>query len=113
WEQDNILHVFYKLTGGQGYSSTNNASSVGVLEWDASTYFNPHPELRVALTNGTAKLTWPAQPGWSYQVQSSTNLLNWTTVTTLEGKSWNLEAVVPIPAASSVFWRVALREGGF
>jgi hypothetical protein len=113
WDQDNILHVFYKYKEGQGFTSTNNADSIGVLEWDAAAYFNPRPELSIALTNGSARLTWPAQPGWGYRLQSSTNLLNWTTVTTLDGMPWSLEAVVPLPAATSVFWRVAIREGGF
>lgn len=113
WEQDNVVQVFYKMSGGQGYTSTNNAHSVGVLEWDAAAYFNPRPELTVTLTNDLIQLTWPAQPGWGYQLQSSTNLTDWTPVTTLPGVAWKLEAFVPVPAATSVFWRVQLREGGF
>ena len=84
-----------------------------MLEWDAAAYFNHHPKLRLAVTSGTARLSWPAQPGWGYRVQSSTNLLDWLTVTTTNSTSWDLETTVPNSSTVPVFWRLELREGGF
>jgi len=46
WQRDNVLDILYQASSGQGYAPpANNASPIGVLEWDAAAYFSQHPEL--------------------------------------------------------------------
>jgi hypothetical protein len=73
--------------------------------------------------NQDAALTWNTQPGWGYQVQSGTNLVNWNVITTLnaipatlsgEGGFLPLQFVQTNGAAGPLrFWRLQAKEGGF
>jgi hypothetical protein len=119
WQRDNVLDIVYQASDGEGYTApTNNASPIGVLEWNAAAYFNTPPTLQLALTNSSrdVALSWISQPGWGYQVQSSTNLLNWNPVATLNGSSgWPpLQYIRTNGAAGPLqFWRLLTQEGGF
>ena len=119
WQRDNVLDIVYQASDGEGYTApTNNASPIGVLEWNAAAYFNTPPTLELALTNSSQNvaLSWISQPGWGYQVQWSTNLVNWNVAATLNGSSGLLPlqyihtngAVGPLR-----FWRLQTQEGGF
>jgi len=119
WNRDNVMDIVYQASSGEGYTpNANTASPIGVLEWNASAYFKYSPSLQLALTNQNQNvaLTWTPQPGWGYQVQWSTNFVNWTTVATLNGLAGfspyqythTNGAVGPLR-----FWRLQTKEGGF
>ena len=116
WNLDNLLHVIYQPSSGQGYTPpANTAAQIGVLEWNAAAYFAHRPTLRLALVNGTnAVLRFNAQPGWGYRVQTSVDLRAWETLATLPGVAWALEYTHTNSAGvTSRFWRVQCQEGGF
>jgi len=114
WERDNVLHIFYQPVNGLGYAApANTAAPIGVLEWDAAAYFAHRPFLQVS-RSGTADATlaFNAQPGWTYQVQTSTNLSDWDTLATLAGIAGRLQYVhTNGVSASPRFWRLRLHEG--
>ena len=97
---------------GQGYAAPNTASPVGVLEWDAAAYFQHQPDLRLTLTNQTASLTWPSQPGWGYRLEVSSDLVNWTEERTMAGTNGMLNVTLTNVPSACTFWRLKFREGG-
>jgi hypothetical protein len=116
WALDRQLHVVYQPSSGYGYTPpANTAAQIAVLEWDAAAYFAHRPTLKISLTNATdTVLTWNAQPGWGYQIQSGTNLTAWENVAALPGIMgelrythtngiWDFER----------YWRIEAREGSF
>jgi hypothetical protein len=119
WSRDSVLDIVYQASSGEGYSPpTNNASQISVLEWNAAAYFNYSPTLRLVITNQNHDVlfTWDTQPGWGYEVQRSTDLTSWSTVTTLAG----VDAFAPIQylqtngvSGPKAFWRLQTKEGGF
>jgi hypothetical protein len=119
WQRDNVMDIVYQASDGEGYTApTNNASPMGVLEWNAAAYFNHHPTLQFAFTNSSRDvvLAWNSQPGWGYQVQWSTNLMNWSTAATLNGG----DGLLPLQyvqtngaAGTERFWRLQTQQGGF
>lgn len=119
WQQDNVLDILYQPSTGEGYSPpANNASPIGVVEWDSAAYFNHHPVLQFALANANqnAVLSWNSQLGWGYQVQWSTDLVNWNTAATLNG----IGGLLPMQfvhtngvTGPQRFWRLQAKEGGF
>ena len=116
WERDNVLHVFYQPVNGQGYTApANNAAPVGVLEWDAAAYFAHRPRLHLAGQYPThVVLAWNSQPGWTYRLQTSTNLTTWHDLTTREGAAWQMQFIHTNGGdASPRFWRIQCREGAF
>ena len=117
WQRDNVLDILYQASNGEGYTApVNTASLIGVLEWDAATYFNHHPALQVAPANAGSNvmLTWNSQPGWGYQVQWSTNLTDWYTLATLNGISdFSSQYHCTNSTGTYLFWRLATQPGGF
>jgi len=119
WKLDNVMDIVYQASSGEGYTpNTNDASAIGVLEWNSTNYFNHHPVLQLAFTNSNrdVALSWNAQAGWGYQVQWSTNLTAWNTVATLTG----VDALAPMQyiqtngaSGAARFWRLQTKEGGF
>ena len=97
WERDNVLHVFYQPVNGQGYTApANNAAPVGVLEWDAAAYFAHRPRLHLAGQYPThVVLAWNSQPGWTYRLQTSTNLTTWHDLTTRRGRLGRCNSSIP------------------
>jgi hypothetical protein len=116
WDLDNQLHIVYQPSEGQGYvAPMNTAAEIGVLEWDAATYFNHRPALAISSTNFSHDLLlrWPSQIGWSYRVQTSSELRTWTNVATFFGTGGKLQCVATNSSDSARFWRLEIREGGF
>lgn len=116
WELDNQLHIVYQPSQGEGYTPpANTAAQIAVVEWNAAAYFAHHPTLQVSFVNSTnALLSFNAQLGWQYHVQSSTNLTAWQTLTTLNGISGLLQYThTNSVGASERYWRIETREGGF
>jgi hypothetical protein len=121
WNMDNVLDIVYQASDGEGYTApANNASPIGVLEWNDAAYFNYVPSLQLNLTNQNqdVALSWDTQPGWGYQVQWSTNLAstNWNTTATLDapGGFLPMQYVHTNGAAGPLrFWRLQTKEGGF
>jgi hypothetical protein len=113
WEQDNMLHIFHQPVNGQGYSAPNTASPVSVLEWDVAAYFSHRPDLRLAMTNNAAALTWPAQPGWSYRLQTGSDLLTWSNVCTVPGTNGTLSVGIRDLPTDTTYWRLEIREGAY
>jgi len=119
WQRDNVLDIVYQSSSGEGYTpNANDASPMGVLEWNESVWANPTPALQLTLANSNrdVALAWNAQPGWGYQVQWSTNLINWNAVATFNG----ITSYAPLQfvqtngaAGSLAFWRLQLQPGGF
>jgi hypothetical protein len=119
WQQSNVMDIVYQASDGEGYTPpASDASPIGVLEWNAAAYFSARPTLQLALTNANqdAAFSWNSQPGWGYQLQSSTDLVNWNVVATLNG----INGVLPLQyvqpgggAGPQRFWRLEQKEGGF
>ena len=112
------MDIVYQASDGEGYTApANNASLIGVLEWNAAAYFNYDPTLRLAPGNSgeSVALTWNSQPGWGYQVEWSTNLVNWNVAATLDNIS-EFSAQYDYTnstATSQEFWRLLTKQGGF
>jgi hypothetical protein len=118
WQRDNALDIVYQASDGEGYSApANNASLIGVLEWNAAAYFNHVPLLQLSLTNAnqTVALSWNSQPGWGYQVEWSTNLVNWNLATTLNNITTFSSQYFYTNSATTrqQFWRLLTQQGGF
>jgi hypothetical protein len=119
WQMSNILDIVYHASTGEGYTApANNASPIGVLEWNEPAYFSQQPVLQFALNNSNQNVTfsWNSLPGFGYQIQSSTNLVNWNVVATLNG----ISGISPLQyvqtngaAGPQGFWRLQSKEGGF
>jgi hypothetical protein len=120
WQQDNVMDIVYQASDGEGYTApANNASPIGVLEWNAAAYFDHHPTLQLALTNTNQNenvaLSWNSQPGWGYQVQWSTNLVNWNVAATLDGVSGFSEQYTYTNGVvgPQEYLRLITQQGGF
>lgn len=116
WELDQNLHIVHQPSQGEGYTPpANTAAPIGVVEWNAAAYFAHRPTLSLSIANPTnAALTFNAQPGWSYRVQTSTNLTSWQTLTTLPGIMGQMQYVPTNTVASDHrYWRLEIKEGGF
>jgi len=118
WQRDNVMDIVYQASDGEGYTApTNNASPIGVLEWNAAAYFNDVPALQLSLTNAnqTVALSWNSQPGWGYQVEWSTNLVSWNLVATLDNiTTFSSQYFYTNGAATQQqFWRLLTQQGGF
>ncbi|HEU5124524.1 MAG TPA: BNR-4 repeat-containing protein [Verrucomicrobiae bacterium] len=114
WQRDNILSILYQPSSGLGYTPpANNASEIGVLEWNAAAYFAHRSALNVTLQDHDAVLSFRSQPGWSYRVQASNDLSQWTNVITLPGTGGFLKYVRTNALDERQFWRLEIREGSF
>lgn len=118
WQRDNVMDIVYQASDGEGYTApANNASLIGVLEWNAAAYFNHVPSLHLSLLNSnqTIALSWNSQPGWGYRVQWSTNLVNWNTAATLNNISSFTTQYTYTNTSADVqeFWRLLTQQGGF
>lgn len=116
WELDQQLHIVYQPSQGEGYTPpANTAAQIGVVEWNAAAYFAHRPALQLSLVSVTnAALTFNAQLGWGYRVQTSTNLTTWDTLATLPGVSGQLQYThTNSIGASQRYWRLQSQEGGF
>jgi hypothetical protein len=116
WELDNHLHIVHQPSQGEGYTPpANTAAQIGVVEWNAAAYFAHRPTLALSIVNQTnAALTFNAQLGWGYRMQSSTNLTDWATLTTLAGVSGQLQYTHTNGFdGSRRYWRLQSQEGGF
>jgi hypothetical protein len=119
WQRDNVLDIVYQASSGEGYTPpANTASAIGVMEWNAAAYFDHHPPLQFASTNSNhdVVLAWNSLPGWSYQVQWSTNLNSWNVAVSLNG----IAGLLPLQYTQTNdavdpqrFWRLQVKEGGF
>lgn len=116
WALDQNLNIIYQPSQGLGYTPpANTAAQIGVVEWNAAKYFAHRPTLALTLQNNTnAMLMFNAQLGWGYRVQTSTNLVDWLTLTTIPGISGSMEYTHTNSAGSSQrYWRLQSQEGGF
>ncbi len=116
WELDNHLHIVYQPSAGEGYTPpANTAAQIGVIEWNAAAYFAHRPTLQLAINNATnAVLTFNSQLGWGYRLQSSPNLTNWNTITTLAGISGQMQYIQTNGInGDRRYWRLQSQEGGF
>jgi len=116
WQRDNSLHILYQPSSGLGYTSpANNASPIGVLEWNAAAYFNHTPTLHLALTNHAADavLSFSARPSWGYRLSMSTNLVNWQPLATWNQVNGPVEYFHPGGGAGPCrYWKLEYQEGG-
>ncbi|HEY1790472.1 MAG TPA: BNR-4 repeat-containing protein [Verrucomicrobiae bacterium] len=118
WQRDNVMDIVYQASDGEGYTApTNNASLIGVLEWNTAAYFDHVSTLELSAANSsqTLALSWNSQPGWGYQVQWSTNLFNWNTAATFNDNSAFVSQYFYTNSADAPeeFWRLVTRQGGF
>lgn len=115
WARDNVLHIMYQRTSGLSYTPpANNASPIGVLEWNAASYFDHQPKLELAFANHhrDAVLAFLSQKGWSYRLWTSTDRLVWQDVTAAAGNGSLVELLhVHGAEASERFWRLEVKEG--
>src|SRR5450759_4694854 len=52
WVRDNVMDILYQPSSGLGYTPpANTASQIGVLEWDAATYFAHQPAEQLTFAN--------------------------------------------------------------
>jgi hypothetical protein len=115
WQRDNVLDIVYQPASGEGYNPpTNTASPIGVLEWDAASYFAHQPILQLATKGGTnSLLTFFSQLGWGYRVLTGTNLGVWTNTATIAGTGGQLSYPTTNSPATKRFWRLQVQQGGF
>ncbi len=117
WDRDRQLHFLYQPSEGEGYVAPSNlASRFSVLEWNAASYFNHHPQPGVSFSPDGTQITisCPSQPSWSYRLWSSTNLEDWSVVETRAGTGGLLEFTQAANVGEARrFWRVEFKEGGF
>ena len=116
WALDNRLHIVHQPSQGLGYTPpANTAAPIAVVEWNAATYFAHRPTLQLSFTNATnTLLAFNAQVGWGYRVQTSSDLVNWDTLTTLAGVPGQLHYAHTNSAGNGQrYWRIETREGGF
>jgi hypothetical protein len=119
WQRDNVLDVVYQAGDGEGYAApANNASPMGVLEWNEAAWFDTPPTLQLALANAghDVALSWNSLPGWGYQIQWSTNLVTWSVAATVTGTGGYLplQYTQTNGAAGPLrFWRLQEQPGGF
>ncbi|MES2439685.1 MAG: BNR-4 repeat-containing protein [Verrucomicrobiota bacterium] len=117
WDRERQLHFLYQPAEGQGYVTASNlASRFSVLEWDAASYFNHHPQPGVSFSADKTQITitCPSQPSWSYRLWSSTNLENWSVIETRAGTGQPLEFTQAANLGETKrFWRIEFKEGGF
>jgi hypothetical protein len=119
WQRDNVLDIVYHASNytahnGLTYTSPgNSASQIGVLEWDERAYFAP-PKLNVTLSGQNALLSWQTILGSSYEVLTSTDLVNWTVMNTSTGdgtvQSYTHSGGAVGPQR---YWRLQVKEGSF
>jgi hypothetical protein len=119
WQRDNVLDIVYvpsNYTDRNGLTYTspgNSAAQIGVLEWDERAYFTP-PTLTVSLSGQNAVLSWQTILGSGYEVQTSTDLVNWTAVNTSTGDGTIHNYIHSGGAAGAQrFWRLQIKEGSF
>lgn len=78
WKADGVLHMLYqKLPGtGMSYASSNNSTAVGVLEWDARSYFSGPLRWMVDTRTlpGEAKVSALTRVGFRHELKSSSDL---------------------------------------
>ena len=105
------------VTLGEGYTPpANTASPVGVLEWDAASYFANLPSLTITLVNQglDAQLSFLSQLGWDYRIETTTDLnAAWDNVVTLNGTGARLAYTQTNTSSARRFWRLEIKEGGF
>ncbi len=122
WQRDNVMDILYQPSSGLGYiPPANNASPIGVLEWNAAAWFAHQPAVQLAVVNSgqDAAVSFPSQTGWGYRLWASSNLLaNWqsagTIVGTVTGNGSPLQIVHTNGAVGPQrYWRLEIKEGGF
>jgi hypothetical protein len=67
----------------------------------------PRTELIAEQSNGAIRLLWNSTAGVSYRIESSSDLENWSTVTTVTASGGTAEYSDPINGVSRRFYRVA------
>jgi hypothetical protein len=117
WARDNVMDILYQPSSGLGYTpSANTASQIGVLEWDAATYFAHQPAEQLTFANAghDAVISFPTQTGWGYRLWATTNLNAWESVGTLSGNGSFLQLVHTNGGVGPQrYWRLEIKEGGF
>lgn len=118
WTRDNVLSILYQPSSGLGYTPpANNASEIGVVEWDAAAYFAHQPAIDLSFVNSgrDAVTSFPTQVGWGYRFWSSTNLGGWTAVATLSRGDGGPAHLIDTNGGVGPqrYWRLEIKEGGF
>lgn len=119
WQREDVLDIVYvpsdytDLNGLTYTAPANTAAQIGVLEWNERAYFAP-PNLNVTLSGQNAVLSWQSILGSSYEVLSSTDLVNWTVVNTSTGDG-TVQSYTHSGGAVGAqrFWRLQIKEGSF
>jgi hypothetical protein len=60
-----------------------------------------------------ALLVFRSQPGWSYRIQASEDLVTWTNLAALTGTGRWMRRIETNAVNFSRFWRLEIQEGGF
>lgn len=115
WARDGVMHLLVQASEGHGYAApANTASPVGVVEWDAASYFASQPALHFARLNGGADtaLEWQSKPGCRYRLFTSTDLTGWTELAAFAGTGGLLGHTHADGGGQRRFWRLEVTEGG-
>lgn len=78
----NPVYDPYPTVGSAGF----DLDAVAVLH----EYLPPVDSLSIRVVNGQFRLEWPAEPGWTYEVQGSEDGESWNTITTVEAGEFTL-----------------------
>ena len=97
------------LTAGTWYILVLNNDSVPLMYTVTASFDEGAPVLNAALADGELLLQWNAIPGASYRIETSTDLENWSFLTTVtaegEGASYSAQA-----SGEALFYRVVMQE---
>ncbi len=105
-QKDNLVAFLRTLTGNAVYTEAKWSDPFTAQGQLTAVVFAPETASIQANDNGTATISGRAVAGFSYQLQSSTDLTNWTAVTTVIPTSNGL-CTATVPFAACTFYRYA------
>ncbi len=101
--QDSAGRPIYDPTPTVG-SGGFDLDAIGVIHENSE----PVRLLPAFINGGNFHLVWTSNPGSTYRIQQSIDLIDWTDITTITGSATSMqtEQIFPIAPAAKCFWRI-------
>jgi len=104
-----FIQIFSDDPAAASFSFTTTYDAVVSVSYD----YVPFHISGFIYNNGLATITWPSEPGESFNIQSNASLdpANWLTISNVTANSTNSSATIPITGNSTgSYYRVALLD---